>query len=98
MAVAFCPECGEGVKLGSQPHEGQRVTCNECGASLEVISLKPLELDWVYDEPVEDSGEWEGDWGSDEDLEEDWASDEPWPEDTELEDGDEPEQVEWEGF
>lgn len=58
MAVAFCPECSEGVKLGNEPQEGQRVTCATCGADLEVISLTPLELDWAYDEPDE---EWDVD-------------------------------------
>jgi len=50
MTTAFCPECEHSLNLGAQPYEGQRVICPECGACLEVISLKPLELDWVYDE------------------------------------------------
>ncbi len=71
MAVAFCPECGQGVQLGAQPQEGQRVTCGECGAELEVISVRPLELDWVYNEPDED-------WDFEEEREEDWSSGEEW--------------------
>jgi lysine biosynthesis protein LysW len=51
MPVALCPECGCGIDLGARPCEDQRVICVECRAHLEVISLSPLELDWVYDEP-----------------------------------------------
>lgn len=49
MATTFCPECKRSLDLGVQLYEGQRVICPECGAHLEVISLKPIELDWVYD-------------------------------------------------
>jgi lysine biosynthesis protein LysW len=77
MAVAFCPECGQGIQLGAQPHEGQRVACSECGAELEVISVRPLELDWVYDEPVEgeDDGDPEEEWEDDRDSAEEWNGD-----------------------
>ena len=62
MAVAFCLECGNSISLGTRLHEGQRLICTECGARLEVISLRPLELDWVYDEPHRNLWEdWEED-------------------------------------
>ncbi len=80
MAVAFCPECDEGIALGTKPFEGQRVTCRSCGADLEVIGLKPLELDWVYQEPEEvfNEDEWDDEDWDDEDWEdEDWE-DEDW--------------------
>lgn len=83
MAVGFCPECGQGIQLGAQPHESQRAICNECGASLEVISVRPLELDWVYNEPDED-------WDLEEEWEEDRSSDE-WDGDSSFE-----AQAEWE--
>jgi lysine biosynthesis protein LysW len=50
MAVAYCLECRKSIDLGAWPREGQRLICTECGTCLEVISLKPLELDWVYEE------------------------------------------------
>jgi len=53
MAVAYCPECGGSLDLGPRPHESQKVTCAGCGANVEVIGLKPLELDWVYYEPAQ---------------------------------------------
>ncbi len=52
MAVAYCLECRKSIDLGARPHEGQWLICSECGARLEVISLKPLDLDWVYDEEL----------------------------------------------
>lgn len=64
MTMAFCPECGGSVRFGTWPQEGQRLSCGECGARLEVISSQPLELDWVYDEPSYNPEDWqtEMDW------------------------------------
>lgn len=53
LGSPFCPECGQTLDLGGQPEEGQRLTCPQCGARLEVINLRPLELDWVYAAPGE---------------------------------------------
>jgi lysine biosynthesis protein LysW len=61
MKVAPCPDCGNKINLGSQPQEGQRLTCPNCEADLEVIGLNPLELDWFYNELDEFEGDWEYD-------------------------------------
>ncbi len=75
MAIAFCPDCGHRVKLGSGAREGQLVICPNCNAELEVISLDPPELDWAYLEPEEEEDyldeDWDEDWDEDEDEEED---------------------------
>lgn len=42
---AFCPECDNRLKFKNYPHIGQRVVCNECEASLAVVSVRPIELD-----------------------------------------------------
>ena len=47
----FCVHCEYRLDLGRRPQEGQRVHCPHCGAYLEIISVEPLELDWVYDGP-----------------------------------------------
>jgi lysine biosynthesis protein LysW len=52
MTTTFCPECEHSLNLGAQPYEGQQVICPECRARLEVVSLKPLELDWVYEKEL----------------------------------------------
>jgi lysine biosynthesis protein LysW len=52
--VASCPNCGRMISLGIQIREGHSVTCLNCGAYLEIISLNPLEIDWVAGEFEED--------------------------------------------
>jgi lysine biosynthesis protein LysW len=48
--IAFCLDCKQAITLGSDPRVGQKVVCSNCGAHLEIINLKPLELDWAYSE------------------------------------------------
>ena len=50
MTVSKCPLCGEKVKISAKPWIGQSVDCPACDATLEVISLRPLSLDWPYDD------------------------------------------------
>lgn len=50
MAMAFCPECDTRIDLGPEPEEGQKVTCSNCGAYLQVVATSPIELDWVFEE------------------------------------------------
>jgi alpha-aminoadipate carrier protein LysW len=75
MLVAECPECETKIRFPQTPQMGETLTCHECGESLQVISLSPLELDWAYDDDGYE--EWE---------EEEWE-DEAWEddEDDELE-------------
>lgn len=59
MATTFCPNCDEKIIL-DKPKLGQLVVCPGCGTELEVVSLKPLELDFIYEEPEEyPEEEWE---------------------------------------
>jgi hypothetical protein len=50
MANAFCPECDGGISSGHRHRLGQRFLCPHCRTVLEVISVRPLEVDWAYDE------------------------------------------------
>jgi lysine biosynthesis protein LysW len=59
-ATVDCVDCGETITLSGRVEMGQVVNCVECGATMEVVSLDPVEVDWVYDEP------------EDIDQEEDW--------------------------
>lgn len=59
--TALCPECGDKLKLGAKPYQGQKLTCPNCWASLEVVSLTPLELAW---ETVESEEDGSLDWNS----------------------------------
>ena len=79
-AKAICPSCGEWVRLPDHPKIGQKITCLECEADLEVIEVNPVELDWVYMEDELDDEDWDDeddDWDEEDldDEEEDW--DEP---------------------
>ncbi len=65
MVSGYCPECEERITLNPHARLGQKLTCPECEADLEVICVKPLEFDWAYDWSDED-----GDCDSDDD--EDW--------------------------
>ena len=49
MPTSICPECSEEVYVDAECEQGDRVTCDECGSSLEVVGLDPLELDLMAD-------------------------------------------------
>lgn len=53
---ANCPECDANVALAADVMEGEIVTCAECGAELEVVSVNPPELA-LAPEVEEDWGE-----------------------------------------
>jgi len=88
MAIAFCPDCEEPVRVAT-PKLGQRVTCQSCGAELEVVEVSPLELDWAYDEPSDD-------WEEEEEEVDDWDDEDDWDDDDwdEVEDDEEVEEEE----
>jgi lysine biosynthesis protein LysW len=58
MVIAQCVECDENIELGSQVRVGAKLTCHNCGAHLEVVSLDPAEVDWAYDDD-EDDDDWD---------------------------------------
>lgn len=45
MPTAICPGCDEEVYVDAESEQGDRVSCDECGSSLEVVGLDPFELD-----------------------------------------------------
>jgi lysine biosynthesis protein LysW len=45
MPSATCPECSEPVYVDPDSEQGTEITCDECGASLIVVGLDPIELD-----------------------------------------------------
>lgn len=54
--TAICPDCTYEIDLGVVPNIGDRITCPNCWASLEVVSVDPLTLVW---ETVESEEDWE---------------------------------------
>lgn len=51
--VAYCPECDAKINIKS-PKLGQIVSCRVCDTRLEVVDLKPLELDWAFEDDFDD--------------------------------------------
>jgi lysine biosynthesis protein LysW len=59
MSSAICPSCDERIRIVGQADIGLEVTCPSCGDVLEVVSLDPIELDWIYYD--DDDDDWEED-------------------------------------
>jgi lysine biosynthesis protein LysW len=57
IKMTQCPECESTITLNKKVKLGEYVECPECGMVLEVISLKPLELDYAFED--EDWEDWD---------------------------------------
>ena len=60
MPTGTCPDCEADVHVDTDSDKGDLVTCDECGTTLEVVGLDPVELDIVEDDDEDD------DWSDDE--------------------------------
>ncbi|MEP7212580.1 MAG: hypothetical protein ABI791_05875 [Acidobacteriota bacterium] len=54
MPTSVCPECDEEVYVDSDSEQGDRVSCDECGTSLVIVGLDPIELDVADEKEVSD--------------------------------------------
>jgi len=82
--MARCPECNTILPIPPDVALYDRLYCEECGALLEVVSLNPLELEYVFDyEDLEEDLEWE------EEEEEEWEEEDLFNEDLEEEEEEE---------
>lgn len=75
--MAICPECEADIDVDEfDVDKGDQISCPECGASLEVTGVAPIELDVVSDDDEdeddldEDEDDLDEDEEEDEDLEE----------------------------
>ena len=57
MPTGTCPECDADVHVDLDVDKGETVSCEECGVSLEVVGLDPVELDLVEEELEDDDDE-----------------------------------------
>ncbi len=57
MPTTSCPECDEEVYVDAESEQGDVVSCDECGADLEVVGLDPIELDVSQDRERDDLDE-----------------------------------------
>ena len=51
MQTTKCPNCNSDIIIEDELYEGDLVDCSNCAAELEIISLHPLQLSEVKDEP-----------------------------------------------
>ncbi len=65
MPTTNCPECDEEVYVDADSEQGDTVTCDECGSTLTVVGLDPIEVD------LKDETEDEDDLGDGFDLDDD---------------------------
>jgi alpha-aminoadipate/glutamate carrier protein LysW len=57
MPTTVCPECDEEVYVDAESEQGDIVSCEECGADLEIVGLDPIELDVSQDGGKDDIDE-----------------------------------------
>ena len=60
MPTSICPECSEEVFVDAETEQGTKVVCDECGASLIVVGLDPIELDLKDDSHGDDLSDSDG--------------------------------------
>ncbi|HET6446078.1 MAG TPA: hypothetical protein VFI27_16035 [candidate division Zixibacteria bacterium] len=51
ISISECPECDSRLRFRKTLKVGELILCPECNVALEVVSLKPLELDWADEDP-----------------------------------------------
>ena len=62
MPYVVCPGCDENLRIsGNTAQLGQRVYCENCEDHLEVVSISPLDVDWIYEYEHEGADEDEDD-------------------------------------
>lgn len=54
MGSVLCPSCGNNLRFRKDPLAGSRLTCPSCGTHLEVLATSPLELDWAFEDPIQE--------------------------------------------
>lgn len=52
--TAECPDCAAEIVFSDRPKLADTVTCPECSTLLEVVSVNPLELEWAFEEDLDD--------------------------------------------
>ncbi len=67
-----CPVCDGAIEIEEdEVEEGDAISCDECGAELQVVGLNPLEVEAVEEADEDDEDE-------DDFLEEEEEEDEDW--------------------
>jgi alpha-aminoadipate carrier protein LysW len=76
--MVSCPKCDGAIDVEEEElDEGDILSCDECGASLTVASLNPVELE-LEDEDEEKDDDFDYDDDEDEDEEDEEEDEEDW--------------------
>jgi alpha-aminoadipate carrier protein LysW len=78
--MVSCPSCDAPIDVEEEElDEGDVLSCDECGASLKVASVTPLEIESDKDDPDEEEDfDFDEDEDEDEDEEEEEEAEEEW--------------------
>ena len=68
MPHVFCLDCDRKIILHSDVRVGDQVTCSSCDAEFQLISIDPLEIEWLYGDFDDDDDD-----SSDDEEEDDWS-------------------------
>ncbi|NJN84388.1 MAG: hypothetical protein HC802_20320 [Caldilineaceae bacterium] len=49
MTAVVCLDCQRSIQLMGNPEEGDAVTCPNCQAEFELVSLEPPTIEWLYE-------------------------------------------------
>ena len=52
MGTFTCPSCGRTLRFRKDPEAGLRLTRPSRGTRLEVLGTAPMEIDWVFEDPI----------------------------------------------
>jgi len=55
MQTTQCPVCSSDIIIDEESSEKDLVTCLNCGTELEIVTLQPLQLSPLQEEPEEGS-------------------------------------------
>ena len=58
MVTVICIDCQQPIELDKQLVNGTIVVCPYCGTDMEVINVDPIELDWIYLQPLRREDYW----------------------------------------
>ena len=76
--MVSCPKCDSSIDVEEEDlDEGDLLSCDECGASLKVASVNPVELEPEGDED-DDDDDFDFDDDDDDDEEEEEEQEEDW--------------------
>jgi alpha-aminoadipate/glutamate carrier protein LysW len=54
MQNSQCPVCSSDIIIDDDAYEGDLIDCANCGAEIEIISLRPLQLKEIAPDETDD--------------------------------------------